>query len=288
MDLAYLNGKFLPLADAKVSALDRGFVFGDGVYEVIPVYSNNYILREKEHLVRLDNSLKAIEIDIPLTHAEWHEIFTRLLAQPHADTCAIYLQVTRGAPTKRLHTFPVPPVTPTVFAFVSDITIKTPAELAKGFSVTTHEDIRWKNCFIKAITLLPNLLMLEHAKRAGFDEVILIRDGLLTEASASNVFIVKDGVILTPPANGQILGGITRTLVLELLAKHKIPYKETDITEQEVLDADEIWFTSSTKEIAPVIKLNDKSVSGGKPGSMWHKVHPLFTDYLRAEVAKQK
>lgn len=286
MSLAYLNGKFLPLADAKVSALDRGFVFGDGVYEVIPAYPNNYLLREKEHLVRLDNSLKAIEIDIPLTHAEWHEIFTRLLAEPHAETCAIYLQITRGAPTKRTHVFPVPAVTPTVFAFVSDVTIKTPAELAKGFSVAIHQDIRWSNCFIKSINLLPNLLMLEHGKRAGFDEVILIRDGLLTEACASNVFIVKDDMILTPPAEGQILGGITRDLVLELLAKHKIPHKQTEITEQEVLNADEIWFTSSTKEIAPVIKLNDQTVSGGKPGPMWHKVHPLFIDYLRAEMEK--
>lgn len=280
MTLAYVNGQYLPLAEAKVSVLDRGFLFGDGVYEVIPVYKHNYLFRATEHLTRLDNSLEAIDLPSPLSHDEWLKIFDRLLQEPHAESCSIYLQITRGADTKRAHVFPDPAVKPTVVAFLNQASIKSKAETAKGLKVATHEDIRWSFCFIKAITLLPNVLMLEHAKQQGLDEAILLREGYLTEACASNVFIVKNGTIFTTPKSEYILGGITREYILEVLEKHNLRYEETEISADELYDADEIWLTSSTKEIAPVIELDDNIIGDGKAGAMWSKVYDLYHQHL--------
>ncbi len=287
MSLAYLNGHYQPLAETKISALDRGFLFGDGIYEVIPVYSqDNYLLRGREHLTRLDNSLRAIGMTPPLNHQQWYEIFETLLAEKHEDTCSIYLQITRGAETIRGHLFPNPPVKPTVFAFVNHLQIKSQAELAHGLKVITHQDIRWNNCFIKAITLLPNLLLMQQAKSQGFDEVILSRGDTITEACSSNVFIIKDGIVTTPPKSDNILGGITRELVLEILAKEKIPHREAEITQQQLFNADEVWLTSSTKEIAPVIEIDKKIIGNGKPGPLWQQAYQHYQAYLQMELSK--
>lgn len=280
MTLAYVNGQYLPLAEAKVSILDRGFLFGDGVYEVIPVYKNNFLFRAIEHLTRLDNSLAAIDITPPLSHEEWLKIFDCLLQEPHPETCSIYLQITRGADAKRTHVFPDPAVKPTITAFLNQVAIKSKADTAKGLKVATHEDIRWSFCFIKAITLLPNTLMLEHAKQQGLDEVILLRDGYLTEACASNVFIVKKDKIFTTPKSEYILGGITREYILEILDKHNLAYEETEISADELYDADEVWVTSSTKEIAPVIEIDDNVIGNGAAGTMWSKVYDLYKQHL--------
>lgn len=284
MTLAYLNGTYQPLAETKISALDRGFLFGDGVYEVIPVYKNNFLLRAEEHLTRLENSLKAINMSAPLSHAQWHKIFDRLLAEQHDETCSIYLQITRGADTKRGHLFPNPPVEPTVIAFLNHMPVKSKTELEQGFNVATHQDIRWNNCFIKAITLLPNLLLMQQAKQQGFDEVILVRDGYVTEACASNVFIVKDDIIITTPKSDGILGGITREYILEIITQHGLAYREENFTLEQLYQADEVWLTSSTKEVGPVIKVDQQQIANGKPGAMWRKVYALYQQHLQAEI----
>lgn len=275
MTLAYLNGDYIPLAEAKVSVLDRGFLFGDGVYEVIPVYSNEELLGCEPHLTRLDNSLKAINITPPLTQSQWLAIFSKLLTERHGETCSIYLQVTRGADDKRAHIYDHE-LTPTVFAYAMNTKVKTYQELCQGLKVISHDDIRWKNCFIKSIMLMPNCLIMQSAKQQGCQEAILIRDGKVKEGCSSNLFVVKDDVIYTPPCDGEILPGITRNLILDMLQANNINYQETDISPEQLRNADEIWLTSSTKELAPIIELDGNTIGDGKPGPMWHKIYDLF------------
>ena len=280
MPTAWLNGSFLPLEDAQVSVLDRGFLFGDGVYEVIPVYGGR-LFRLAHHLKRLDNSLSGVRIANPLTHEQWESVLKELVARNEGNDQAVYLKVTRGADKKRDHAFPAN-IRPTAFAMSSPL--PGPRDLNKETGVTaiTLPDIRWKLCNIKAITLLPNVMLRQQAVEAGSAEAILINAGYAIEGAASNLFIVKNGVLITPPNSNALLPGITRDLVLELAASNAIPFREADIHEDELFDADEVWLTSSTREISPVITLDDKPVGNGKPGPLWRRMSALYQDYTNA------
>ena len=272
--LVYLNGEYLPLSKAQISVLDRGFLFGDGVYEVIPAYGG-HPFRLTQHLDRLDNSLKGIRVKQPYTHKQWSEILDRLLRDKSGDDYSIYLQVTRGAAAGRDHAFPAD-IEPTVFVMVSPIPALKPEKVKKGISTITLEDSRWQQCDIKSITLLANVLLKQQANDQGADEAILIREGEATEGSASNLFIVKDGVITTPPKSHHLLPGITRDLVLELAADAGMANSEASIAESELQSADEIWMTSSTKEVMAVTTLNGKPVGGGVPGPVWQEMIGLY------------
>jgi D-alanine transaminase len=273
----YLNGEFLPLADARISVLDRGFLFGDGVYEVIPAYAGR-LFRLKQHLQRLNDSLRAIRMDNPLPEKEWHTLLQTLVAQRPGEDQSVYLQVTRGAAETRDHAIPEG-VTPTLFAMTSPMPPVDPALAAQGIKAITLDDIRWRLCNIKATTLLANVLFRQQAKEQQAMEAILIRDGQATEGAASNLFVVSDGLLITPPKSHYLLPGITRDLVLELAQSAAVPFQQRAIPEQELLDADEVWLTSSTKEIMPVTRLNEQPVGDGKPGALFRKMSGIYSDY---------
>ncbi|MBL4647593.1 MAG: aminotransferase class IV [Gammaproteobacteria bacterium] len=282
MTTVYLNGNYIDRDQAKVSVLDRGFLFADGVYEVIPIYQGK-LLRANEHLQRLQNSLAAIELSCPLNNNDWHAIFKQLLAQyPHPGDYQIYLQITRGAAKERTHILPIPAISPTIYVQITPSKTLSAKQLQQGLSVITAPDIRWQYCFIKSISLLPNILILQHARQQGADEAILIANGHVTEATASNVFCVKNNLIKTPAKQKNILGGITRDLTIEVAKQHHIPCEETTVTEQDLNDADEIWLTSSNKDIAPVTQLNGTPINGGKIGPMWHVMSKHFERYKRS------
>jgi D-alanine transaminase len=269
--IVYLNGEFLPLNQAKVSVMDRGFLFGDGVYEVIPVYGGRP-LRLDEHMERLANSLRGIRMTPPLSNLEWASVFSRLIQGPHDQS--IYLQVTRGVAPKRDHAIP-PDIEPTVFAMCTPIA-PLPVD---GIRTITVDDIRWDWCHIKAITLLSNVLLRQEAIDRGCTEAILVRDGYAIEGAASNLFVLVDGVLVTPPKSNELLPGITRDLVLELAVQHGIPASERRITLQELKTSPEVWMTSSTREIMPVIELDGAPVGSGRPGPLWNRMQGLYQDY---------
>lgn len=273
----YLNGEFLALADARVSVLDRGFLFGDSIYEVIPVYAGRPF-RLLQHLQRLDDSLRAIRMITPLSTTEWREMLERLIRERPDSDQSIYLQVTRGAAEGRDHAIPEG-IFPTVFAMSTPLPPPDPRLLATGIKAITLDDIRWRLCNIKATTLLANVLMRQQAKDVDAMEAILIRDGLATEGAASNLFIVVDGVLITPPKSNFLLPGITRDLVLELAVNTGIPCQEQSIPEQELMTANEVWLTSSTKEIMPVTRLNEGIVADGKPGPLFREASRLYGEY---------
>lgn len=271
--ICYLNGEFLPLEEAKVPVLDRGFIFGDGIYEMIPSFSG-HTFRLQEHLQRLISSLEAIHITNPHSLSEWSGLIKELVEKNHAKHQAIYLQITRGV-AHRDHAFPEES-DPTIFIMSNSL---PESQKAKPVSAAVIPDPRWNSCDIKAISLLPNVLLRHQAREKGAYEAILIRDGFLTEGAASNVFIVKDGVVKTPPKGPKLLPGITRNLLLELLQKNNIPCEEAEISEMELRNADEIWLTSSTKEIVPVIELDNKKVGDGKAGKIWHRSVDLYQSF---------
>ena len=269
--IVYLNGEFLPLEKAKVSVLDRGFLFGDGVYEVVPVYGGKP-LRLAEHLERLDNSLRGIRMKSPLGADDWERIFNRLIVGVHDQS--IYLQITRGAAPKRDHAFPKD-TAPTVFAMCTPI---APIP-ASGVRAITVPDIRWQWCHIKAITLLANVLLRQQALDEGCAEAILVSDGHALEGAASNLFVLVDGVLLTPPKGHDILPGITRDLVVEIAQANAIPFEERRIALEELQRASEVWLTSSTREVLPVVELDGKTVGSGEPGPMWQRVNALYQTF---------
>jgi len=281
MSIVYLNGEYLPLDQAKISVLDRGFLFADGVYEVIPAYGGR-LLRMQEHMQRLQNSLDAIRLENPLTNPQWQEIAEKLLLDnPNAgpgDDQYVYLQVTRGVAAKRNHGFP-DEVNQTVFLMVSEMAPVNKEELRPGVSAITLDDIRWKACNIKSISLLGNILLRQQANDKDAAEAILINEGMVTEGAASNVFAVIDDVLVTAPTGSQLLPGITRDLIIELAAENNISFEERDFTEKELLSASEIWFTSSIKEILPVVELNGKAVANGQPGPIWEKMIDIYQAY---------
>ena len=287
---AYLNGKFMPIAEARISPLDRGFLFADGAYEVIPVYGR-YGFRQEEHMRRFQVSLDGIRLPNPHTPDEWRALIKQIIANAPFEDQQLYIQVTRGADVKRDAAFPVN-VPQTVFMFTAPMAKPTVEMRANGVACVTAPDIRWGRCDLKTVALLANSQARQISVDAGCTETIMIRDGFLTEGSASNVFIVKNGVVLAPPKNNRILPGITYDVVFELAAKHGVPNEARPITEAEVLDADEIWVTSSTKEILPVTKLNGKLVghgdAAGKVGPVAQKLHKAYVDFRDALVAASK
>ncbi|MGA7802626.1 MAG: D-amino acid aminotransferase [Gammaproteobacteria bacterium] len=280
MATVFLNGSFLPLEQACVSVLDRGFLLGDGVYEVIPAYGGR-LLRLDQHLQRLANSLAAVRIPDPMASGQWHSILGDLVERNAGEDQSVYLQVTRGTAAKRDHRFP-DEVIPTVFAMSTPIA-PPPEELDDtGVSAITLSDIRWQHCHIKAITLLPNVLLRQQAVDAGAAEAILIRDGLATEGAASNLFVVRGGTLITPPKGPTLLPGITRDLILELAGIHGMDAREADIPEGQLHDADEVWLTSSTREILPVTRLDERPVGAGVPGPAYRAMTGHYRAYKEA------
>jgi D-alanine transaminase len=286
----YLNGEFMPIAEAKVSVLDRGFIFGDGVYEVIPVYSRR-AFRLPEHLKRLQHSLDGIRLPNPHGEAEWTTIVEELVARNEGEDQYLYLHITRGA-AKRDHAFPNPPVPPTVFAMTSPLPSPPPELLDSGVGCITAQDNRWLRCDIKAIALLPNVLLRQMAVDAGCAETVLIRDdpatgnGFLTEGAASNIFVVKNGVLLAPPKDNLMLPGITYDVMLEIAAADGIPSEVRRVAKEELFSADELLLTSSTKEVLAVTRLDGLPVGDGKPGPMFARMHGLYQDFKHNVMRK--
>ncbi len=272
--LAYLNGEFLPRGEACLPITDRGLLFGDSVYEVVPAYGG-IPFRVDHHLRRLDRSLTAIGMENPLSHSQWRTVFERLSQQLPGQDQSIYLQVTRGDYPDRNHVIPKQ-VIPNVIAFTSANPPRDAGVAARGIRVVTLDDIRWHRCDIKATTLLANVLARARASAEGADEAILIRDGAAMEGTASNLFIVKQGLLITPPDSAELLPGITRDLVLELAAEEGIPYAQATIDATDLTAAQEIWLTSSTREVAAVVELNGQPVADGRPGELWRRMDALF------------
>ena len=276
----YLNGHYMPIEEAKISVLDRGFIFGDGVYEVIPVYSRKPF-RLESHLQRLQHSLDGIKLANPHSDAEWTAIIDELIARNTAQDQYLYLHITRGV-AKRDHAFPSPPVKPTVFMMSNPLLTPPAALLASGVGAVSAEDNRWLRCDIKAIALLPNVLLRQMAVDAGCAETILIRENeFMTEGAASNIFVVKNGKLLAPPKDNLMLPGITYDVVLEIAAANHIPHEVRRISAVEVFAADELLLTSSTKEVLAITTLDGKPVGTGRPGAMFGKLHRLYQDFKR-------
>jgi D-alanine transaminase len=275
--VVYINGEYLPQSQATVSVLDRGFLFGDGVYEVIPVYAGKP-LRLTEHLDRLQRSMHRVSLKSPLTQQEWEEIFQTLLESNPGGDRSIYLQVTRGAAPIRDLSLSAD-IEPTVFVMVNDIKPVDYAQLEKGIEAITADDFRWKACDIKSVSLIANVMIRLSANEQNVVDAIMVRDGLVTEGTASNIFVVHGGVISTPPKSDCLLPGITRDLVIELARANGLAVKERDIKQGELETADEIWLTSSTREIAPVVKLDNRVVGDGAAGDYWKKIIALYQGY---------
>lgn len=284
-DPVYLNGQFLPLAEAGISPLDRGFLYGDGVYEVIPVYSR-LPFRIDEHLRRLEATLAGIRLANPLTLGDWKAVVDKLIAAAPWEDQSIYLQVTRGADDKRDHAFPPASVTPTTVAFASPL-VTTPADIrARGVAAITMPDLRWARCDLKVISLLSNVLARQQAVEEGCAEALLIRDGFLKEGAASNVFVVKNGVLLAPPKTQQMLPGITYDVILELAERHGQAFEVREISERELRGADEVWMTSSTKEILAITTLDGAPVGSGQPGPFGKQMWQWYQDFKNTVMRK--
>jgi len=282
-EIVYLNGEFMPLEDARIPVLDRGFIFGDGVYEVIPVYSG-HPFRLPEHLQRLQHSLDSVRLANPMSDAEWTKLTHETVARNQGNDQSVYLQITRGV-ARRDHAFPRD-VSPTVFMMSSPLVTPAKELVDHGVPAITATDYRWLKCNVKSVSLLGNCLLRQSAADAGAAEVVMFRDGYLTEGSSSNVFAVSKGKLLAPPKNHLILPGITYDVVLELAAANRMPLEVREIPEQEVRAADELWLTSSTKEVLAIATLDGKPVGTGKPGAVFRKIHQLYQDFKRTVMRR--
>jgi D-alanine transaminase len=274
----FLNGQWLPVDEARVSVMDRGFLFGDGVYEVIPVYSRQPF-RVEQHLARLQNSLDGIQLSNPHPLETWMALVTQLAHEAEWDDQSIYIQVTRGPMAVRNHAFPAD-IVPTVLLIADPLTTPSASQYQHGVAVISAADIRWLRCDLKTTSLLANCLLRQLAVSAGCIETVLFRDGFLTEGAASSIFVVKDGVLLAPIKNHLMLPGITYDVVLELAAQHGLPYEVRDITEAETRGADELWMCSSTKEVLPVVSLDGRKVGpGGTPGPVFKRMYGWYQEF---------
>jgi D-alanine transaminase len=277
--LVYLNGDFVRLGDAKVSVLDRGFIFGDGVYDVVPAYRGKPF-RMEAHLARLERSLAAIGIQCDLQRADWERIVLELIERSRLGTCFVYLHVTRGV-AKRDHGFPEG-IAPTVFCMVAPFTPPDAALRERGLSTIGKTDERWLHCDIKSISLLGNVMARQAAVEAGVDDVIQFRNGHLTEGSAANIWVVRNGVLLAPPRGKLILEGVRYGLMEELAERCGIPFEARPITEAEVLAADELMLTSATKEVLPITRYNGQPVGDGKPGPVYARLREAYDAVIAA------
>lgn len=274
----FLNGEWLPAGSAQVSVMDRGFLFGDGVYEVVPVYSRRPF-RLGEHLDRLQQSLDGIRLANPYDREEWLGFVARVARKAESEDQSIYIQVTRGPMAVRNHAFPAI-VTPTVVIFAEPLVTPPASQRERGIATVSAADIRWLRCDLKATSLLANCLLRQTAVDAGCVETVLFRDGFLTEGSASSIFVVKDGVLLAPIQNHLMLPGITYDVVLELARTHGLPHRVRDIAESEVRTADELWMCSSTKEVLPIVSLDGVKVgAGGTPGPLFSRMYGWYQEF---------
>jgi D-alanine transaminase len=276
--MIYLNGEWMPIEQARIPVLDRGFIFGDGVYEVIPSYSG-HPFRLREHLVRLQSSLDGVRIVNPYTHDQWDALVREIVSKNPWEDQGVYLQVTRGV-APRDHAFPKG-VKPTVFMMSNPLVTPPQSLREQGVAAVTVTDNRWLRCDIKSVSLLANCLLRQAAVDAGAVESVLLREGMLTEGSASNIFVVKNGVIITPPKTNFILPGITYDVVIELARADRLPLEIRQVSEAEVRAADELWLTSSTKEVLPISTLDGKPVGSGKPGPLAARMNQLYQEYKR-------
>jgi D-alanine transaminase len=274
--IAHFNGKLAPIDEIRISPLDRGFIFGDGVYEVIPVYGGAP-LHAREHFERLQRSMDEIRLSNPHSVEEWIALTRELLAH-HPGNQSVYIQVTRGAPQKRDHVIPKD-LEPTVFMMCYPLASPSKEAIEKGVACVTARDFRWEKCHVKSTSLLGNVLARQISADAGATETILIRDGHVTEASASNVFIVKDGVVVAAPQDNLILLGITYELLVKLAAQGALELDVRPFTEAELRAADEVWLSSSTKEVLAVATIDGKPVGDGKPGPVFRRMHALYQEY---------
>ncbi len=278
----FLNGAYMPIEEAKISPLDRGFIFGDGVYEVIPYYDGRG-LRAREHLIRLQRSMDALYLANPYSMEKWESIISGLIEKNGGGNVGVYIQVTRGV-AKRDFSIPAG-LTPTVFLMVNPLPTPKPEVYQNGIAAASMDDSRWLRCQIKSTALLGAVLLKHESAFDGADEAILFRDGYLTESTASNIAVVKNGVILCPPMDNLILAGITYVLMIELAQKAKMVLEIRRVSRREVETADELWILSSTKEVVPIVSLDHKPVghgeTKGKPGPLFKKMYQLFQDYKR-------
>ncbi|MDX5364579.1 MAG: D-amino acid aminotransferase [Pseudazoarcus pumilus] len=274
MSICFLNGGFVPRSEARISPMDRGFLFGDGVYEVIPVYGHRPF-QLAGHIARLDKSLAGIRLANPYSTAEWTDLVERLVAAHPWPDQAIYLQVSRGTDTVRNHAFPKD-VPPTVFMMADPLAPVPQEQMETGVATVSAVDNRWLRCDLKTTALLANCLLRQLAVEQGCAETVLFRDGFLTEGSASNIFVVRGGVLLAPPKSHLMLPGITYDVVLELARRHGQAVEVRDISEDEVRSADELWLTSSTKEVLPITRLDGQPVGNGRPGPVTFRLHAWY------------
>jgi D-alanine transaminase len=279
MSTVYLNGEYMPMSEAKISPMDRGFLFGDGIYEVVPSY-NGRLVGFAPHFDRMNNGMKSIGIELAMSHDQWREISETLSEANGAGNLGIYYHVSRGADTKRTHNYPAG-IKPTVFAFAFEIPPEPIADKtkAKSYSVSTSDDLRWKRCNIKSTALLGNVLHYQQGIDEGNQECILFNaDGFMTEGSSTNAYIVKDGVVITPPLSTQLLPGITRLMLLDILRKDgSIKVEERPVSRAEFDDADEVWLSSSSKEVAAVVAVDGKPVGNGQIGDVWQHAQTLYS-----------
>lgn len=278
MTVVYLNGQFMPASEAKISPMDRGFLFGDGIYEVIPSYQGRCI-GFSAHIQRLQQGLAALDIHSGLTEQDWRELVQHLLKENGAGNLGIYLHVSRGTDSKRAHAYPKD-IAPTIFAYCFALPAEPEADLAKAprYKAVTAVDLRWQRCHIKSTALLGNVMHHQQAAALGLNECILFDEqDVLTEGSSTNVFIVKHGVVITPPLSHKILPGITRQLLLSILRQYSsLPLQERSVSKAELMAADEVWLTSSSKEVAAVVEVDGKVIGTGEPGVVWQQAQSLF------------
>ncbi|HEV3017876.1 MAG TPA: D-amino acid aminotransferase [Burkholderiaceae bacterium] len=267
--LCYLNGDYLPLASARIPVLDRGFIFGDGVYEVVPAYRKRPF-RLEQHLDRLQRSLAAVRIDHPFRRDQWRTIIERLIESAAPQDLTVYLQVTRGV-AKRDFAFPAN-VMPTVFAMASPLNRPGADQRERGLRAVSVPDLRWLRCDIKSTSLLGAVLARQQAADRGLDEVIQHRDGRLTEGSASNVWVVKDSGVLAPPRDNLILEGIRYGFIQELCERALIPFEVRSISMDEVRSADELMLSAATREVLPIVELDGRPVGSGRPGPIYRQM----------------
>ena len=280
----FLNGEFMPMEEARVPVLDRGFIFGDGIYELVPVYSRTPF-RLEGHLARMERSLSEVKITNPYSRAEWTKIIEQMIDRQSFDDQGVYWQITRGV-AKRDHAFPKN-VRPTVFMMSNPLVNPSKEVVENGGKAVSAQDFRWQRCDLKTISLIGNCMLRQLSAEEGAVETILFRDGKLTEASASNAYIVKNGVIATPPKDNLILPGITLDVVFDIVKRANLPMEVREIAEAEVFGADEVWVTSSSKEIVAIVDLDGKTIGTGKPGPVFRKAWQLYQDF-KSEVMRAK
>jgi D-alanine transaminase len=271
--IVYLNGRFLPLGEASIPVLDRGFIFGDGVYEYVPVFGRRPF-RMAHHLRRLQHSLDGIRLANPPTDAQWEEIVRAMIARQPFDDQAVYFQVTRGV-APREHAFPKD-TAPTVFMMSTPLPVPTQDMVDHGVAVVTAADVRWHHCDLKTISLVGNVLMRQLGADAGTVETVLFRDGFLTEASASNVLVVRGGTVVVPPKDTLILPGITLDAALEFARMAGVPVEVRPVPRAEALAADEMWLSASPIDILAVTRVDGAPVGEGRPGPVFRRVRDVF------------